>query len=196
MAMSENSRSSGNGSFTGLFIVAVAVWLLFFGGLQAVQNWTQTQATSGVPVVATIQEGVQRIIATPVRAVAPAPTLPTAAVAAPPAPAANVQVIPQGQFHAEPTAVPPTAVPAPVSAEMQAVYDSLYVKPTAIPLQACEVGKETYITTSVRVLDTRGFPIGEVRGRSCVSDQEAHDNATKLSQELMDKDKALHPENW
>jgi hypothetical protein len=196
--ITSEGRSSSGGSFIGPAIVVLAIWLLFFGGLQAVQRATQGYATSGAPIVSTIQEGARRIIAPPVVSAPAAPsvaTLPTAVVAKPTV-QPNVQVVPQGQFHAEPTAVPSTAVPAPVSAEVQAVYNSLHVKTTAIPLAACEGGAETYITTSVKVLDMRGFPIGEVRGRSCVSDQDAHDNATKMSQEMMDKDKIAHPDAW
>lgn len=193
-------NSPGSGVIGVVLFIAIILALL--SGAGSLLNGLN------VPHVATaIQTGAQRLIATPVVAAAPAPlvppapippaALPTAAVVVPPVPAANAVVIPQGQPQiATATALPPTAVPTAVSAETQAVYNALYVKPTAIPMQACEAGSETYVTTPVKVLNVKHWPIGEVRGRSCVSDQEAHDNATKLSQELMDKDKALHPENW
>src|SRR4051812_43830081 len=62
------------------------------------------------------------VVALPTQA--PAWTLPTANVITAPVsavaqPAATIQVIPQGQFHAAPTAVPPTAVIPTVAPETQ-----------------------------------------------------------------------------
>jgi hypothetical protein len=183
-----------------ILMVLFVFWLLFMNGLSQVKQWS----ASGAPkdIVTTIGRGAQRVLATP--AAAPADSRPTARVkqpAVPAAPAARPSaaavVVPQGQPQiatSVPTALPtnvPTAAPA-----VQAVYTALLDTPTAIPLQACEAGKETFVTSPVTVLNPKGMPIGEARGRSCVSQQEAHDNANKLAQQVMDKDKAAHPEAW
>jgi hypothetical protein len=172
-------------------VVAVAIALAFAvgkGGISIEQFAPSAPASQSAPVAATTP---------PFRLPTVAPI--QAASQAEPVVQHTVQVIPRGQYHAPPTTIPPTAVIPTVSAETQKIYDAIIAGPeslTPIPLAACESGAETYVTTPVRVLNQQGMPIGEVRGRSCVSDQEAHDNATKLAQEVMDKDKLAHPDAW
>lgn len=130
---------------------------------------------------------------------APAWTLPTANIVAQPVAQPAVQpvvVVPQGIRLPTATAEPPTAVPTALPPAQQAVYDSLFLSPTPIPLPSCEASNETYITSPVRVEALHGFPIGEVRGRSCISAEDAHNQATALAQAMMDADKVNHPEHW
>lgn len=131
------------------------------------------------------------VAAPPVRVAVPA-SQPVAQPAIAPA------VIPQGQPTAAPV-LPTMPLPTPVSPEVQSVYSAVLAGPealTPVPLEACAAGSETFVTSAVRVLNMRGFPIGEVRGRSCVSAEEAHRNASLLAEEAAAADKAAHPENW
>jgi hypothetical protein len=204
-----NQRNSQT-SPAWLLLIAVVFWLFFMNGLSTVKHWGASRAPADV--AGTISRGVDRALAT--SAPLSRPTAPIAApIAGSGAPAVDVKaaiaaynatqqaaaavVVPRGMPQiatSVPTAAPPEPTAPPPS--IQAVYTALQVTNTPIPLPACEVGKETYVTTPVRVLNPRGLPIGEARGRSCVSEADAHENAAKNAQEAMDRDKALHPENW
>lgn len=114
-------------SLTGIVLVGITVWLLFFGGCSAVQRATTGYATNGASVVGAIQTGVQRTLATPAPQIVvpaapqapaqqviipqaqatPAPVFPTAVVVAP-APPVQVAVVPLTPTPAPPTATPPT----------------------------------------------------------------------------------------
>lgn len=177
--------------------ITLVIWLLFFGGLSTIRQLL-APGTIG-PAVATIQEGARRLVATPAVSIstpAPAPAVAPTVVIKAPAVAAPL-VVPRGMPQLATT--PPTPLPteAPTAApDVQAVYASLYTEPTPIPMEACEAGRETYITSPLIVKNLRGIPIGETRGRSCVSVQDAHDNANALALAMIEKDKAEHPEAW
>jgi hypothetical protein len=185
------------GSSLNLVLVALAIWLLFFNGLTKVKEWSSSGQARDIAT--TIERGGQRFVATAqaVPAAAPAAQPTTKPIVAPAAVSTGAVVVPQSMPRlATATPPPPTAIPPTPLPEVQAVYDALLVEPTPIPLQPCEAGKETYITSPVQVLNPRGMPIGEARGRSCVSDQDAHDNANAQAQAVMDQDKQAHPEAW
>jgi hypothetical protein len=163
-----NQRNSQT-SPAWLLLIAVVFWLFFMNGLSTVKHWGASRAPADV--AGTISRGVDRALATS----APL-SRPTAPIAAPPAgsgaPAVDVKaaiaaynatqqaaaavVVPRGtpQFATStPTQAPPEPTALPTS--IQAVYTALQESPTAIPLQACEAGKESYITTPVRVLNPK-----------------------------------------
>lgn len=157
MAMSENSRSSGNGSFTGLFLVAVAVWLLFFGGLQAVQRATQGYATSGAPVISTIQEGARRIIATP----APVASLPMSNGAPRPASVIATPIHGVAQGEAESQSQYATAVAIGNQGQAVQAQDAPVAAPAVVqPLPTAAIMMPTAVPVAqVRVIPLANVPI-------------------------------------
>lgn len=177
-----------------LAAIAVAVWLLFFGGCSAIQRATTQFNPSGV--VSIIQNGAQTTIAAPVPQVI-LPTPRTAPIQRPPIvvsePSRAPIVVPQTQFQVTATTVPPTPVVTPFPAEYQATATPVFNGP-AIGTADCNSQNATYKAEKDVIfgMPPNGVPLGHVAAWSCQSEAAVVQSVQEQESAMVAKYTAAH----
>lgn len=175
-----NQKSSG--SWMGLGIVIVAVWILFFDGWTTLQSWKPAPAAPS------------RIVQTATALPQPSVVLPSANVTKPNVGTGGVVVVPSEPYKSVPTQAPlPTELPPSIAAQNQATYNLIVATLTPFPAPACDAQHALYITDVIQVLDEKGHPIGNVQGWSCNSEAEAVASVRSQSEVMIMKNKQVHP---